>query len=297
MPQRDAFAGCHPAVNFVYFSLTAVFSVCLMHPVSLVLSLSGAVCYSILLRGKKAWTKSWRFLLPVVLLAAVLNPAFSHQGATVLLYLPTGNPLTLESILYGLAAAVLLAAVFLWFACWNDVLTSDKIVYLFGRAVPALSLLLSMTLRFVPRFRAQLHRVAQAQTCLRGGKTVQGGQRLKNGVAILSVLVTWSLENAVETADSMKSRGYGLPGRTAFALYRLDRRDKGLLLWIALLGACLAAGWAMGGLTYDYYPVLTGAWSPFSLCLFLAEFLLFFTPVLLRGWEARQWKKQTSAGL
>ena len=40
------------------------------------------------------------------LLAAVVNPAFVHQGVTILTYLPSGNPLTLESILYGLAAAL-----------------------------------------------------------------------------------------------------------------------------------------------------------------------------------------------
>ena len=42
----------------------------------------------------------------------------------------------------------------------------------------------------------------------------------------LSVTVTWALENAVVTADSMKSRGYGLPGRTAFARQRFDGRDR-----------------------------------------------------------------------
>ncbi len=42
----------------------------------------------------------------------------------------------------------------------------------------------------------------------------------------MSILVTWALENAIDTADSMKDRGYVLPGRTAFSIYRFDRRDK-----------------------------------------------------------------------
>ena len=37
-------------------------------------------------------------LLPMLLLAAVVNPAFNHEGATLLTYLPSGNPLTLESM-------------------------------------------------------------------------------------------------------------------------------------------------------------------------------------------------------
>jgi energy-coupling factor transport system permease protein len=46
----------------------------------------------------------------------------------------------------------MLAAVISWFSCYNAVMTSDKFVYLFGRVIPALSLILSMTLRFVPKF-------------------------------------------------------------------------------------------------------------------------------------------------
>ena len=36
-------------------------------------------------------------------------------------------------------------------------------MYLFGKVIPAFSLLLSMTLRFVPRFTEQIKRVAEAQ--------------------------------------------------------------------------------------------------------------------------------------
>ena len=68
-------------------------------------------------------------------------------------------------------------------------------------------------------------------------------QRLRNGVTILSILLTWCLENALETADSMKSRGYGLPGRTAFSIYRLDDRDQAALWWLGALGGyILSAG-------------------------------------------------------
>jgi energy-coupling factor transporter transmembrane protein EcfT len=90
-------------------------------------------------------------------------------------------------------------------------MTSDKFVYLFGRIIPSMSLLLSMTLRFVPRFIAQIKVVSNAQKCV-GRDASNGGvvQRVRNAITILSIMVTWALENAIETADSMKSRGYGL---------------------------------------------------------------------------------------
>ena len=70
--------------------------------------------------------------------ATPANLAFNHEGATILAYLPSGNPLTLESIVYGLSAAVMMASVILWFSCYNAVMTSDKFAYLFGRVIPAL---------------------------------------------------------------------------------------------------------------------------------------------------------------
>lgn len=223
--------------------MVIAFTMFFMHPVSLGISLGAALAYAVYLRGRKAIRFSLVFMLPMMVMAALINPAFNHEGATLLTYLPSGNPLTLESILYGLAAAAMLAAVVTWFSCYTAVMTSDKFVYLFGRIIPALSLVLSMALRFVPKFQAQFHVVSEAQRCI--GRDVSDGgviRRIRNAVTIFSIMLTWSLENAIETADSMKSRGYGLPGRTAFSIYRFDDRDKMALGWLLYcLGSSFAA--------------------------------------------------------
>ena len=154
MRYSDVFGSCHPAVNFLYFVLVIAFSMCLTHPVCLLLSVCGAMIYHAVLLGPRSLRKSAVWMVPMAVLAAVINPAFTHQGVTILAYLPSGNPLTLESMLYGLASAALLSATLLWFTSYNTVMTSDKFIYLFGRVIPALSLVLSMTMRFVPRFRS-----------------------------------------------------------------------------------------------------------------------------------------------
>ena len=164
----------------------------------------------------------------------VINPLFSHEGATMLFYLKDGNPVTLESILYGVGSGIMLACVVSWFSVFHAVMTSDKFMYLFGKVIPAFSLLLSMSLRFVPRFTGQIKKVAQAQQCI--GRNVNNGKVWvtgAHGLKILSVTTTWALENSVETADSMMSRAYGLRGRTNFSIYRFDRRDAGLLGFLA----------------------------------------------------------------
>lgn len=269
---------------------------CFMHPACLAVSLFCALAYDIYLNGRKAVRFSLVFLLPMMLMAALLNPAFNHEGNTILTYLPSGNPLTLESIYYGIAAAVMLMTVITWFRCYNTIMTSDKFVYLFGRIIPALSLVLSMTLRFVPKFKEQIKVVSEAQRCV--GRDVSEGsalQRLHNGVTILSIMITWCLENAIETADSMKSRGYGLPGRSAFSLYRFDDRDRAALCWLLFCGGFILSGSLAGGLDFRYFPTVKGgAVTPLSLCFYLCYLALCLTPVILNRREDRKWKNHSA---
>ena len=296
MRNRDTFSGYHPTINFLYFALVLLFSMCLMHPVYLLISLIGALAYDIYLKGRKAVRFAVMGLLPMAVLAALVNPAFNHEGATILTYLPSGNPLTLESMLYGVAAAVMLASVVLWFSSYNEIMSSDKFVYLFGRMIPALSLVLSMALRFIPKFKAQMQTVSEAQACI-GRDTKNGSvfRRVGNAIKIFSIMVTWSLENAIETADSMRSRGYGLPGRTAFSIYRFDDRDKNVLAWLIFCGAYILSGWLAGGMYFRYYPtVKTALWTPLMISFMFVYLALVLTPVILDRKEDRQWKSLQS---
>ena len=224
---NDSFQKYHPLVNFLYFSLVIGFAMALNHPLAQVISFTCGCIYAVQAEGKKAVLFSLRWCLPIMLLTAFMNPAFSHEGVTVLLYFPTGNPLTLESILYGLSTGLMLATVMLWFMNFNRVIVSDKFIYLFGKLIPAMSLVLSMTLRFIPKFKSQMDTVLDAQKCI--GRDISRGsiwQRTKIAIMVLSIMITWALENAIETADSMKSRGYGLKGRSAFSIYHFDDRDQ-----------------------------------------------------------------------
>lgn len=227
---------------------------------------------------------------------AALNALFNHAGVTMLFYLPNGNPVTREALCYGAAAAAMFAAVILWFQCCNAVMTADKYLYVFGGVLPSVSLLLSMALRFVPKFTAHMRAVAAAQASL-GCGTREGGawQRLRSGARVLSVTVSWALESGITAADSMKSRGYGAGRRTYFGNYRFTRRD-GLLsavLALALAGVCVGIG--RGALYVRYYPSIhigsAGALGAVCAACFA---LLCFLPLLLDGKEALTWRRLRS---
>ncbi len=286
----------HPIVNFIYFLFVIGFSCFFMHPVCLGISLASGFAYSVMLKGKKAIKVNIFYMLPMFLMMALINPLFNHEGATILAYFPSGNPLTLESIMYGLCAAAMLASVICHFSSFNEVMTSDKFIYLFGKIIPGLSLIFSMTLRFVPKFSAQLKVVTRVQRTM--GRDASRGsliRRAKNGLSILSCMITWALEEAIDTADSMKARGYGLPGRTAFSIFTFDERDRKVLISILLLGTYTLCGSVQGGMRFQYFPSIQGeALSPFGISLFLSYLFLCICPVIIEFWEVRRWKASRS---
>jgi energy-coupling factor transport system permease protein len=284
---RDAFSDCNPVVNFVYFFVVIGVTILFLHPVLLGISFVAGMVYSIYLNGGRALRFNLVFLLPLMLVAAIINPAFNHAGLTILTYV-NDNPITLESIVYGVAAAVMVGSVILWFSCYNAIITSDKFLYLFGRIIPALSLIISMALRFIPRYKAQITKIMNAQRGI--GKDVSSGTivaRARNGLSVLSTMITWALENAIDTADSMKSRGYGLKGRTAYSNYGFTARDGIVLAVLLTLLVIVVASIATQSLSITYFPAF--AMNVPDVLAYTAYSIICLLPLLLDAKEELTW--------
>lgn len=254
-----SFSQLNPVVEFIYFLLSIGFSVFIMNPACLCISLITSLICAFGICGAKKAGRNVLYSVPMIALAALMNPAFNHEGATILSYLPSGNPLTLESIAYGAAAGIMIAAVMCHFSCFNAVMTADKLTYLTGRISPSLSMLFSMTLRLVPKLKIQLDEISMAQRGI--GKDIGSDglvNKIKNGARIMAILVNRSLEESVETADSMKSRGYGLPGKSAFSMYRMDVLDRIIMYALAAGGAYIIYACSNGYMAWQYFPVISG---------------------------------------
>ena len=280
-----AFARRHPSVNFIFFAFVLTLTMMTEHPVVQIVSLLAAVSYAVCCVGAPRLLRQLRWIVPLMIFAAMLNPLTSHLGETVIFRFPWGSPCTLEAVLYGGYAAIRLAAVLFWFVCWNSVITSDKFLYLFGGVFPSLSLTLCMGLRFVPRLLHRMREVSQAQKCL-----MPDSRGLRHAGRVVSVTVTWALESALDTASSMKSRGYGLRGRTTFSPYRFSINDGFALTWIALLGAAVLAGRLRDCLSFVFYPVMRGDHSLFTFICTACFGLLAAYPLISEGREALTWR-------
>ena len=293
--KRSIFAGYHPLINYLYFTYAILVPVFFMHPVFLAISFVSALIYSIYLGRRRAVRIGLCFVLPLMAIAALFNPAFNHRGATTLFYFHY-NPITLEAVIYGIFAAAMIGGVILWFLCYNAIMTSDKFIYLFGRIAPAISLVISMALRFIPRYGAQVKRIIAARRGI--GFDVNSGRfltRVRIGAEILSIMVTWALENGVETGDSMLARGYGLPGRTAYSNYRFDARDNRLLLVFAvLMGVSLVSIFTRTVSVEYYIRFVMESTQPFAGIAYVCHGLACLLPFVLELREDAQWRSLTS---
>ena len=224
------FDSYHPMINFIYFTAAIACTVCFKHPIYLGISMICAFVYSVKLGGWKVFLLNFALILLAFGYAA-RYASYEHFGVTVLGLNKIGNSITLESLLYGLTNGLILATTGMWLCCIFMLITADKIVYLFGRISPKLSLFLSILLRTVPRIKIRAKRIEVSREGI-GKGIIQGNlwKRFLNLLSLLSILITWTMEDFVESSNSMKSRGYSLKGRTAFSIYRFDNRDRGLVI-------------------------------------------------------------------
>ena len=224
------FDSYHPMINFIYFVAAIACTVCFQQPVFLGISFVCALVYSVNLGGLKMLLLDIVFTLSAFGYAAWYS-CYNHFGVTNLRVNFIGNQITLESVVYGLVNGITVAAVLMWFCCIFMLITADKIVYLFGKISPRLSLFLSILLRTVPRVKTRAVRIEISREGI-GCGVKQGNLREKflHLLSLLSILITWTMEDFVESSNSMQSRGYSLRGRTAFYIYRFDNRDRSLVI-------------------------------------------------------------------
>ncbi len=292
---ETGFKTYHPIVNFSYFLAVIMFTVFSMHPIFLIITLLASFVYSIVLNGVSSLKANLKFLIPILILMTIINPLFVHKGVTVLFYL-NDNAITLEAIVYGIASGIMMMSAIMWFKSVNHIMTSDKIIYLFGRVLPSLSLVLSMTFRFIPLFKEQFKEISAGQRNI-GRDFSHGGvlKRAKHFMREFSILITWSMENSIETSDSMRARGYGLPHRSSFSIYRFDRRDAITLTAIAALSFVVALGCYFDMNNILYYPaIVIDNITAMSVLVYLAYFILLMIPVIIDLLEEYKWKSLSS---
>lgn len=257
-----------------------------MNPLLLCVALLTSILSAVI--GGTADKRAHIFSLAVFLIAALLNPIFVHKGATPLFFL-NDNPVTLEATVYGLCAAGMLTAALYRLRDLSKVMTSDRVLYLFGRFSPQIALLLSMAIRYTALLRVRWRKIRDSQRAL--GLFDDGNliDAVRGRARVLSILITWTLENGIVTAESMESRGYGTGRRTSFAVYRVHKYDVLVILICFLLTALTAVG--IYHSRAAFYPALSmNLLTPWGITGAAAFTVLSVLPLIINGREAIRWR-------
>lgn len=287
---RSRFETFHPAVLFLYFTVILVTAAFSSHPLLQGFSLVGGLLYCGLTQTGKEFGRMLGFYLIPALLIALSNPFFSREGDTPLFFV-NGLPVTKEALLYGVYMGIMMISVLCWFRVLSSVMTGDRMLYLFGGALPKLSLLLTVTVRTVPLLRRRIVQTREAQQAL-GLYSAEAGyvHRLRCEMRVFRTVLAAAAEDAIESGDSMRARGYGLPGRTSFRVKRFTVGDGIGILMLMALTVTVYAGILSGALQMTFYPgIAYELWDWKTLACAGCFGILCLYPATSICWERGRW--------
>lgn len=293
--RAHAFDVFHPGVAAAYFIGALLLAMTAFEPILVTIALASGFAYSCCVRGVRLALKSMRWQLPMVIIIALLNMLFSGTGRTELFRIGV-RAFYLESFEYGLCMGVLLIETLLWFSNTAHVLTSDKVMALIGNAAPSLTLTISMAIRLVPDLVKRGREISAVQVACTaanpqaGALSADASGKLSLGdrVRQMTVLMGWSMENSLETADAMRSRAWGTAEkRTTYQRYRFRATDGVATAIIVALGALSCwITWSICA-NFSFYPIMSPLapwWEYLPVALF------FFVPLVLEASEALRWR-------
>lgn len=281
----------HPVVMFTYYGVIIIGFMLSQHPIFLAVGVGLLLALHLIIdRGFQL--KSWAGLILILaLFTLILTPVFNRRGNHILFYL-FGNQVMLEAIIQGVMISLTLVGILLAFISLNQVITQDRFLYVFARISPQWALLSMLAVRFVPLLKKRLKEIEEIQK-VRGFSVTKGSMkaRAKNGMLFLQALLTGSLENSIQTADSMAARGYGQQKRSHYQAFTMKAKDWSALAFILLTGVCVVFGWWLEDSVLSLLPVLETSQLEQREWLFLANWsLLLAFPLWIEGKEVAKWK-------
>lgn len=288
---QRAFENCHPFVISIYFIWSAVLVMYVNHPLFL---LSAIFVVAASNRLFSSWASIRKNLLGSIFLGGtiiLINSLFNRNGTTEM-FVILGKPIMLETFMYSLVLTAMIVAVLQLTLLFNATLNGSKFLYVMGKLLPKTGLVTMLALRFVPMLKEQIGEIIAVQK-MRGYSLKEGPllQRAKTGLLFVQMLLTISLEDAIQTADSMKARGYGGEKRTSYHFYRWTWHDTSVVLLLSILVILILLFSIKGYGVVAIYPIVTVDIldTRHALVGVLALFVIGL-PVILEGLEWCRWR-------
>ena len=243
----------HPAVSMFYFIMLLIMTMFTLNPVIITVSFVMALFGVLRHKGTGALKMTAMLFVPIMLFSVIILPIFNHNEVTPLFYV-NDMAVTLENIIYGLFMTIMLMAVSLWFVTAGCMTDSEKILYITGKISPKISLVISMVLRFIPMMIKRWWEIHEAQIGMLCTQNAGMIPKAKQFTKELSILISWSLENSIDTSVSMESRGYGTGRRSSYHRFRIKKRDIIFMIAFIAISVLIIYTLCTGRFETYYFP-------------------------------------------
>lgn len=288
----------HPGVISVYYIILILFSLLFNNIYYLVSLLIFIILLIYLQGGEKEIGSTLKYFIPMSLIIIILNPLFSHVGTTKIylfnnLFNNTFNNyfITLESLVYGFLMAFSLLIILLLFLSFNKYVDYQKILYLTSNHFPTVSMIGVMAMRFIPLLNYRLGEVNKIFKFNHDNSNEKRIDKVRKMGSMLAIVISWSLEESMLTAKSMKARGYGITERTSYLKYNIHKIDIIIILIIAITSILSLIGLYYGFGNIEIYPTLDTSFFEFPLNMYYIIFLFLLSPLIfLELMERILWK-------
>ena len=97
---------------------------------------------------------------------------------------------------------------------------------------------------------------------------------------IMGITVSWSLEESMFTAKSMKARGYNAAERTSYLSYKFGNADYAFLAIIIATVAIIIVGLLKGVGMINIYPSIDFSFSNLPFNIYYLAFIVFLLPLI-----------------
>ncbi|OCA88306.1 cobalt transporter [Bacillus sp. FJAT-27225] len=281
----------HPFTAFVYYAGALTMLILFQHPAFLLAGFAAVLVLNYVQDRGKGLRRWLFFLITSGVLILVINPLFNERGRHVLFHIGD-HRITQEAVTLGFMSALSIIGIIALFVSYNEIMTPNKLLFLFARVTPQFAILLMLTLRFIPLMRRRLEEISAVQASK--GISLKTGtlrDRAKNGMSYIQALLVFSLEEAIQTADSMKARAYGTRKRSAYHHFRFKVIDMVSLALLAVFFITAIFGRIKGWGLLAIYPVM----EPFSLSIqdgiaFIGFLLFIGYPIIIELKGAFGWR-------
>ena len=278
----NIFSKKHPAALVIYFGLLQLLLLISMHPLVIMIALSGALAYLICLT-------SWRYTFVEVsyygsfsLLIAIMYAAFAHNGVTPLFFY-NDHAVTKEAITRGTMLGLTFLTSIFWIKTYLRTMQTNHFLFLFTKIHPALGLFTSMCFRFFPYLQELWQQNKRGQQGAHYFYTASRFERLGR----LLLLQLHTLAQAVDAVfwkpAIMHSKGYQKK-RTQFQLFKWRLADTIFSLTVFVIFSLLIGPL---GSPFEYFPALQSIYLPPTILCGLGVF--YWLPAMIEGKEIIKW--------